>query len=150
MGQIRQRRIGWKELASRKKNHKDGGIFYALFLAPKIKYSLIINNCGVVDENKCLKDFTDVSNNLDRKEYFKMFNGDDLIAKIPLSWKKSFSQGALIPHKMKNCSDCKKDILCDECDKLVYQRKELLANLNKLKRDALNEFGYMLPKYIIT
>ena len=33
--------------------------------------------------------------------------------------KKTFSQGVLIPHKMRNCNDCKKDILCESCDKLV-------------------------------
>ena len=93
--------------------------------------------------------FTNVSDNLDRKEYFKMADGDKLIAKVPLSWKKSFSQGVVISHKMKNCTDCKEDILCDRCDKLVNQRKESSANLNELTRQPPNEFGYMLPKYII-
>ena len=62
-----------------------------------------------------------------------MANGDKLIAKVPLSWKKSFTQGVVIPHKIKNCVDCKKDVRCDNCDKLVIQRKEFSANLNKLK-----------------
>ena len=79
-----------------------------------------------------------------------MADSDNLIAKVPLSWKKSFSQGVVTPHKMKNCSDCKKDILCDEYDKLVNQRKEFSANLNELKREAPNDFSHMLPKYITT
>ena len=37
-----------------------------------------------------------------------MFNGDKLIAKIPLSWKKSFNMGVVIPNKMRNCGECKK------------------------------------------
>ena len=49
---------------------------------------------------------------------------------------------------MKNCSECKYDVLCDNCNKLVYQRKEFSANLVELKREAPNEFGHMLPKYI--
>ena len=77
-----------------------------------------------------------------------MANGGNLIAKVPLSWKKLFSQGIVIPHEMKNCGDCKKYILCDNCDKLVNQRKEFSANLNELKRQAPNEFGHMLPKLI--
>ena len=77
-----------------------------------------------------------------------MANGGKLMAKVPLSLKKSFSQGVIIPHKMRNCSECKKDLLCDRCDKLVNQRKEFSANLNELKREPPNEFGYMLPKYI--
>ena len=76
-----------------------------------------------------------------------MFEGDKLIAKVPLSCKKSFSQGVVIPHKMRNCVDCRKDIVCDNCDKFVNQSKEFSANLNELKIQTPNEFGDMLPKY---
>ena len=139
-----------KNLLQVKNDYKDGGIFYALFLAPKIKYCLTINENGVLDEHKCFKGFTNVSDNLHRKEYFEMADGEKLIAKIPLSWKKSFSQEIIIPHKMRNSSDCKKDILCDRCDNLVNQKKDFSANLNEVKREKPNDRGYMLPKYIIT
>ena len=59
----------------------DAGIWYALFLAPKIKYCLTINKFGNIDEKKCFKGFTNVSENLDRKEYFKMVDGDKLVVK---------------------------------------------------------------------
>ena len=139
-----------KNLLQGKNDYKDGGIFYGLFLAPKIKYCLTINKYGVIDEHKTFKGFSNVSDNLNRKEYFKMADGDKLVAKVPLSWKKSFSQGVVIPHKMRNCHYCKKDILCDICDELVNQRKEFTANLNELKRLPPNDFGHMLPKNIIT
>ena len=138
-----------KNLLQGKYDYKSGGIFYVLFLAPKIKYCLTINKYGVIDEHKTFKGFTNVSDNLDRKENFKMADGGNLIAKVPLSWKKSFSQGVVIPHKMKKCNKCTKEILCDNCDNLVNQNKELSANLNELKREKPNEFGHMLPKYII-
>ena len=139
-----------KNLLQGKNDYKDGGMFYGLFLAPKIKYCLTINKYGVIDDHKTFKGFTNVSDNLDRKEYFKMLNGDKLQAKIPLSWKKSFSQGIVIPHKMRNCNKCSKDQLCDDCDELVNQNKEFSANLNELKREKPNDCGHMLPKYIIT
>ena len=132
-----------------KNDYKDGGIFYGLFLAPKIKYCLIINKYGVISERKTFKGFTNVSDNLDRKEYFKMFDGDKLVAKVPLSWKKSFSQGVVIPYKMRNFDKCTNEILCDDCDKLVNQKKEFSANLNELKQEKPNNLGHMLPKYII-
>ena len=78
-----------------------------------------------------------------------MADGGSLVAKVPLSWKKSFSQGVVIPHKMKICSECKNDSLCDSCDQLVNQRKEFSANLNELKRQAPIEFGHMLLNYIL-
>ena len=62
----------------------------------------------------------------------------------------SFSHGVVFPHKMKNCTNCEKDILCDECHKLVNQNEEFSANLNGLKRQPPNELGHMLLKYITT
>ena len=56
--------------------------------------------------------------------------------------------GVVIPHKMRNCTDCKNDSLRDNCDKLLNQRKEFSAFLKELKRQAANEIGHMLPKYI--
>ena len=137
-----------KKLLQGKNDYKDGGIFYGLFLAPKIKYCLTINKFGIIDEHETFKGFTNVSENLDRKEFFKMFEGDKLIAKVPWSWKKSFSQGVIIPHKMRNCNKCAKDILCDVCERLVNQNKEFSANLNELKREKPNDLGHMLPMFI--
>ena len=39
-----------------------------------------------------------------------MFNGDKVVAKLPLSWKKSFSMGVVVPHEMKICDKYTKDI----------------------------------------
>ena len=77
-----------------------------------------------------------------------MANGDKLIAKVSLSWEICFSQGVVIPQKMRNSKKCTKDILCDDCDTLVNQKKEFSANLNELKREKPNDFGHLLPKYI--
>ena len=60
-----------------------------------------------------------------------MAKGDKLIAKVPLSWKKSFNMGVVIPHKMRNCNNGKKDSLYDVCDKLVSQQnnsQQILTN----------------------
>ena len=51
---------------------------------------------------------------------------------------------------MRNCSDCENDILCENFDNLVNQKKQFSANLNELKREPPNKHGHMLPKYIIT
>ena len=64
-----------------------------------------------------------------------MYNGDKLVPKVYLSWKKSFSHGVVIPHKMRSCNYCKEDVLWEGCDKLVDQKKEYLANLNELKEN---------------
>ena len=71
-----------------------------------------------------------------------------LIAKVQLSWKKSFNQGVVNPHKMKNCGECEIDSRCDRCDKLISHKKEFSANLNEMKREPPNQFEHMLPKYV--
>ena len=56
------------------------------------------------------------------------------------------SHGVVIPHKLRNCNDCKKDNLSENCNKLVNQRKEVSANLNELKREPPHQLGQMLLK----
>ena len=58
--------------------------------------------------------------------------------------------GVVIPHEKRNCGDCKKDSLCDNCDKVENQNKKIPSNLNELKRQPPNQIGHMLPKYITT
>ena len=129
---------------------ENSGIWYGLFLAQKINFCLLIKKIGTIDEHKTFKGFTNVSDNLDRKECFNMADGGKITASVPLRWKKSFSQGVVIPHKMKNCSECKKDFLCESCAKMANQRQEFSANPNEMKRQPLHEFGHTLPKYIAT
>ena len=71
-----------ENLLQGKNGYKDGGIFCGLFQAPKESIVLTIHKYGVIDERKSFKGFTNVSENLDRREYFKMFNGAKLIAKV--------------------------------------------------------------------
>ena len=77
--------LNGKGLLQGKSDHNDGGIWFILFQARKIKFCLTINNYDFIDEHKTFEGFTNVSGNLDRKENFKMFNGDKLIAQVPLS-----------------------------------------------------------------
>ena len=71
-------RLVGKNLLQGKNDYKDEGVFFSLFLAPKTKYSLTINKYIVIDEHKTFKGFTNVSDKLGRKEYFKMLDGDKL------------------------------------------------------------------------
>ena len=80
-------------------DYKEGGMWYALFSAPNIKYSSTIIKFGIIDEHKTFNGFTNLSDNLDRKENFNKADGGKLIAKVPLNWRKSFSQGVVIPQK---------------------------------------------------
>ena len=59
-----------EDLCQRENDLQSGFILYGLFLAPKIKYVLTINESGVIQENKSFKGFNDSKRFLDRSQYF--------------------------------------------------------------------------------
>ena len=71
-----------EELCQSKKDYKTAGIFYGLFLGPKIKYCLTIDEFGVVQEIKTFKGFNDSNRLLDRSQYFKMIEGKKSIRNV--------------------------------------------------------------------
>ena len=136
-------------LCQGKNDYKTGGIFYGLFLAPKIKYVLTIDHYGIIQQRMTFKGFSDSKRLLDRSQYFDMLDGKKMTAMLPRFWKKSFNNGVIIPTKMRQCIACKDGILCATCNNQINENKEFEANLNWLKRKAPNIFGYRLPYYII-
>ena len=135
-------------LCQGKNDYKTGGIFYALFLASKIKYCLTIDEYGIIKEHKTFKGFNDSKRLLDRSQYFKMTQGEKISAMLPRSWKKSFDDGIIIPTKMRFCNECNDNKMCIKCNNQINENKEFEANLNELKRHPPNEFGHMLPYYV--
>ena len=136
-----------KNLCQGKNDYKTGGIFYALFLAPKIKNCLTINDLGIIEQHMTFEGFNDSKRLLDRSQYFDIWEGKKTSAMLPRSWKKSFNNGVIIPTKVRQCNACKDGILCVTCNDKINENKEFEANLNLLKRKAPNEFVYMLPYY---
>ena len=60
-----------ERLCRGKTDYKTGGTFYGLFLAPKIKFCLTIDDYKIVQEHKTFKGFNDSKRLLDRSQYFK-------------------------------------------------------------------------------
>ena len=67
---------------------------------------------------------------------------------LPRLRKKLFKNGIVIPAIMRRCDKCRSKIILATCDDQINENKEFEANLSLLKREATNEFGYMLP-YLI-
>ena len=130
-------------------DYKTDGIFYALFLAPKIKYVLTIDVYGIFQQHMTFKGFNDSKRLSDRSQYFDMLDGKKITAMLPRSWKKSFNNAVIIPTKMRQCNACKDGILCATCNNQINENKEFEANLNLLKREKPNDRGDILPCYII-
>ena len=50
---------------------------------------------------------------------------------------------------MRFCNECNEGKMCDKCNIQINENKEFQANLNELKRHPPNEFGHMLPHFVI-
>ena len=74
-----------EDLCQGKNDLQSGFVFYGLFLAPKIKDVLTINESGVIQENKPFRGFNDSKRLLDRSQYFKMIEGKKVYALLPKS-----------------------------------------------------------------
>ena len=72
-------------LCQDKNDYETGGIFYGLYLAPKIKYCLSIDEYGIIKEHKTFEGFNDSKRLLDRSQYFKMKQGEKISAMLPRS-----------------------------------------------------------------
>ena len=64
-----------EELCRSENDYESGGIFYRLFLAPKLKQCLTIDKCGVIQEHKTFEEFNDSKRLLDRSQSFDMLKG---------------------------------------------------------------------------
>ena len=137
-----------KILCQGKNDYETVGIFYGLFLAPKIKYCLTISEFGVIQQHMTFKSFNDSKRLLDRYQYFDMLEGKKISAMLPKSWKKSFNHGIIRPTKMRRCNKCTGERLCDGCNNQVNENKEFEANLNLSKQEAPTQFGHMLPYFV--
>ena len=138
-----------KNFCQGKNQYKTGGIFYGLFLAPKIKYVLTIDVYGIIQQQMTFKGINDSKRLLDRSQYFDRLDGKKITAMLPRSWKKSFNSGVIIPTKMRQCNACKDGILCATCNNQMNENTEFEAILILLKREKPNDRGHMLPYYII-
>ncbi|ESO90886.1 hypothetical protein LOTGIDRAFT_163774 [Lottia gigantea] len=107
-----------------KNDYGDGGIIYGLYLAPKVKYNIILTSDGVLKEKKTFKDY---SNKIKVDDYIQLDSGHDVMNEFKKPWGKTFSDGIVIPN--------------DE-DK---QKKVFRSYLNLVKRKALDDEGIRYP-----
>ena len=155
-----------KSLGQGKNDYGDSGIFYAWFLAPKIKYCLVIDDFGIITDKRTFKGYSEEHRLIKLDEYISLSEGKTVSAIFSIDWTKTF-EGVKIPHRKQDCLDCKNKKLCIDCIikpkmncfncemeracksclDLVSQKKSYSTNINLLKRKPANEKNQMLPLY---
>ena len=71
-----------KKLCQGENDYKTGGVFYGLFLAPKIKYCLTMKELGNIKQHLTFKDFNDSKRLIDRSQYFDILESKKISAML--------------------------------------------------------------------
>ena len=156
-----------KNLWQSKNDYGDSaGIVYGLFLAPKVKYCIVIDENGVLSQKTTFKGFNQIINDITFKDFLDLEKGLTIENRSKLKWKRDLA-GIKILHRKLNCEHCNENKLCESClikpetnclqCELTKSCKDCLnritriakhcVEINKLKRKPENELGYMLPYY---
>ena len=155
-----------KSLGLGKNDHGNSGIFYAWFLAPKIKYCLVIGDFGIISAKRTFKGYSEEHRMIRLYEYISLSEGKTVSGRFSIDWTKTF-EGIKIPHRKQNCSNCDNTKFCSDCLiklkmncfncemerscklclDLISQKKTYSTDINMLKRKPPNEYHQMLPHY---
>ena len=155
-----------KSLGLGKNDYGNSGIFYAWFLAPKIKYCLVIDDFGIISAKRTFKGYSEEHRMLKLEEYISLSEGKTVSGRFSIDWTKTF-EGIKIPHRKQDCSDCDNEKFCSDCIikpkkncfncemerscksclDLISQKKTYSTDINMLKRKPPNEYHQMLPYY---
>ena len=156
-----------KKLAQGKNDYGNSGIFYAWFLAPKIKYCLVIDDFGIISAKRTFKGYSEEHRMIKLNEYISLSEGKTISGRFSIDWTKTF-EGIKVPHRKQDCSECDNRKNCNDCvikpkmncfncemEKtcksgldLISQKKTYSTDINMLKRKPPNQYHQMLPYYI--
>ena len=156
-----------KSLGLGKNDYGDSGIFYAWFLAPKIKYCLVIDDFGIISAKRTFKGYSDEHRMIKLEKYISLAEGKTVSGRFSIDWTKTF-EGIKIPHRKQDCSDCdnrkicsdciikpkencfncEMEKACEKCLDLISQKKTYSTEINMLKRKPPNDYYQMLPHYV--
>ena len=137
-----------------------------MFLASKIEYCIVIDENGILSQKTTFKGYDQNVVGLNFKDFLDLERGETILGESKLSWKRDL-RGIKIPHRVFQCPQCDNDRICKQfgisprmncfecevfkaCNSCLNRRtqyKYYSTEINKFKKLAENEFGFMLPHY---
>ena len=94
---------------------ENAGIVYGLFLAPKVKYFIIIDENGVFNRKTTFKGYNQNIKNITFKDFLNLEQGKTLRNISKLEWKRELG-GIKIPHRRLGCENCDESRKCLNCE----------------------------------
>ena len=103
-----------KKLGQGKNDYGDSSIFYGWFLAPKIKFCLVIDDFGIISVKRTFKGYSEEHRLKKLDEHISLSEGKTVSGRFSIDWTKTF-EGIKTPHRKQNCSDCDNRKICSDC-----------------------------------
>ena len=94
-----------------KNDYGDSCIFYPSFLAPKIKYCLVIDDFGVISAERTFKGYSEEHRTIKLYEYISLSERKTVLCRFSIHWTKLF-EGIKIPQRKQDCLDCDNAKFC--------------------------------------
>ena len=103
-----------KSLGLGKNDYGNSSIFYAWFLAPKIKFCLVIDDFGIISAKRTFKGYCGEHWMIKLNDYISLSEGKTVSGRFSIDWTKTF-EGIKIPHRKQDCSECDNTKICSDC-----------------------------------
>ena len=155
-----------KSLGLGRNDFGNSGEFYVWFLAPKIKYCLVIDDFCVISVKRTFKAYSEEHKMIKLDEFISLPEGKTVSRRFSIDSTKTF-EGLKLPHIKQDCLDCgngktcsdcvikpKRNCFssemerdCRECLDIISQKKTYSTDINRLKRRSADKNYQMLPYY---
>ena len=133
-----------KDLYQSKNDYGKRGILYGLFLAPKIKYCVNIDENGILSQKTTFKGYDQNMVGLNFKDFLDLERGDTVLGKSRLNSKRHL-HGVKIPHRLFQSPQCDNDRICKQCEisprmncfecEVIKACKTCLNKINQIKKN---------------
>ena len=100
--------LGWV-----KNDYANSDLLFAWFLAPKIKYCLVIDDFGVISAIRTFKGYSEEHREIKLDDFLSLAEGKTVSGRLSIDWTKTF-EGIKIPHRKQDCSDCDNGKFCSD------------------------------------
>ena len=90
-------------------------MIYAWFLAPKMKYCLVIDIFGVIAAKRVFKGNNEEHRVIRPNEFIWLSEGKTLSGRFSIDWSETF-EGIEIPYRKQGFLDCDNGRICSDCE----------------------------------
>ena len=103
-----------KSLAQGKNVYGHSGVFYAWFLAPKIKYCSVIDGFSFIAAKRTFKGYSQEHRMIKLDQYLSLSEGKPISGRSSRDSTKTF-EGIKTPDGKQGCLECKNTKFCSDC-----------------------------------